>query len=62
MGTVKAAATAKRPKKASAAPRARRPADDADDRFQVEQARRAIADPENQERVPWAQVKRDLGL
>jgi prevent-host-death family protein len=33
-----------------------------EDRDDVEAARAALADPDNQEEIPWEQVKADLGL
>jgi len=33
-----------------------------EDRDDLEAARAALADPENAEPIPWAQVKADLGL
>jgi len=33
-----------------------------EDRDDVEAARAALADPGNQEEIPWEQVKADLGL
>jgi prevent-host-death family protein len=33
-----------------------------EDRDDLEAARAALADPENQEEIPWEQVKADLGL
>jgi prevent-host-death family protein len=33
-----------------------------EDRDDLEAARMALADPDNQEEIPWEQVKADLGL
>lgn len=33
-----------------------------EDRDDLEAARAALADPENQEEIPWEKVKADLGL
>lgn len=33
-----------------------------EDRLDLEEARRALADPENRERVRWEKVKAELGL
>jgi len=33
-----------------------------EDRADLEAARAALADPDNQEEIPWEQVKADLGL
>lgn len=35
---------------------------EAEDRWLAEEAEAALADPANQERIPLAQVKRELGL
>jgi prevent-host-death family protein len=36
--------------------------DQIEDRLLLEEARTALEDPENQDRIPWEQVKAELGL
>jgi len=36
--------------------------EDLEDEIDLELAREALADPENQTTIPWEEVKRDLGL
>ncbi len=33
-----------------------------EDRLDLEEARKALADPQNRERIPWEGVKAELGL
>jgi hypothetical protein len=39
-----------------------RSAEEREDRLLAAEARKALADPENRERVPWEQLRKELGL